>query len=209
MIPPALLEGLDVSRESCQKLELYVDTLLKWQHQINLIGPSTADTIWHRHILDSLQLLPHIPTGVHAIADLGSGAGFPGLVLAIARPLKAYLYEANGKKAAFLREVIRLSQVRAEVRNIRIETLPQEANLPDVQLVVSRALAPLVTLLSYAEPFLRRGATGLFHKGQDVDAELTDATKYWKIRCRKHPSSTDSKGCLLEVEEACRVSSGC
>ncbi len=198
-------DDLNVSRESQAKLAVYIETLEKWQKQINLIAPSTVSTVWSRHVDDSLQLLPHIPEEVTDVADLGTGAGFPGLALAIVRPLRAHLYESNGKKVAFLREVIRRTGAAATVHQIRIEELAQHSNLPTVQLVVSRAFAPLAELLAYAEPFFQRGAHGLFHKGQDVDAELTEAAKYWKLNFKKHPSSTDSKACLLEVEEAYRV----
>lgn len=196
---------LNVSRESQVKLTLYVETLEKWQKQINLIAPSTLSSVWNRHVVDSLQLLPHIPEDVTAIADLGTGAGFPGLALAIARPLHSHLYESNGKKVAFLREVIRRTGAAATVHQMRIEDLAQQTDLPKIQLVVSRAFAPLDHLLAYAQPFFQRGAKGLFHKGQDVDAELTESAKYWKLQFKKHPSSTDSKACLLEVEEAYRV----
>jgi 16S rRNA (guanine527-N7)-methyltransferase len=196
---------LHVSRESQAKLALYVETLEKWQKQINLIAPSTVGSAWSRHVADSLQLLPHIPNHVTTIADLGTGAGFPGLALALVRPLHAHLYESNGKKVAFLREVIRRTGAAATVHQMRIEDLARDPNLPVIQLVLSRAFAPLDQLLGYAEPLFQRGARALFHKGQDVDAELTEAAKYWKLQFKKHPSSTDSKACLLEVEEAYRV----
>ena len=132
-------------------------------------------------------------------------AGIPGLVLAIAAGLEAHLYESNGKKAAFLREAARQTRTKAHVHAVRLETLRNEPDLPKVDCVVARALAPLPLLLDYAEPFLAQGAIGLFHKGQDVDAELTEATKYWKIRMTKHASQCDSRGVILEIHEATRV----
>jgi 16S rRNA (guanine527-N7)-methyltransferase len=208
MTPPGAIELLDrynVSRESRQKIETYVKLLLTWQQRINLIGPATVATVWDRHICDSLQLLPLMPKDIRAIAELGSGAGIPGLVLAMASGLQAHLYESNGKKAAFLREAARQTGTAATVHNVRLETLSVKTDLPKVQCVVARALAPLPLLLDYAEPFLSKGALGLFHKGQDVDAELTEATKYWRIGLTTHASQCDSRGVILEIREATRV----
>ena len=203
--PADIFEEFHVSRETRTRIETYVDLLLSWQRRINLIGPATANAVWQRHIADSLQLLALMPTGTRAIAELGSGAGIPGLVLAIAGGFKAHLYESNGKKAAFLREAARQTRTQAIVHVVRLETLRNEPDLPDVQCVVARALAPLPLLLDYAEPFLSRGAVGLFHKGQDVDAELTEAAKCWKMEYRKHPSRCDPRGVILEIHEAMRV----
>jgi 16S rRNA (guanine527-N7)-methyltransferase len=208
MIPPeveAWLDRLNVSRVSRPKLELYVNLLLTWQARINLIGPATAPVVWERHILDSLQLLPLMPEKTKVIAELGSGAGIPGLVLAIAAGYEAHLYESNGKKAAFLREAVRQCGATAHIHVMRIESLADGVNLPNADCVVARALAPLSLLLEYAEPFLSKGAIGLFHKGQDVDAELTEATKYWKMKVSKHASLFDSRGTILEICEATRV----
>jgi 16S rRNA (guanine527-N7)-methyltransferase len=208
MIPPeveAWLDRLNVSRVSRPKLELYVNLLLTWQARINLIGPATAPVVWERHILDSLQLLPLMPEKTKVIAELGSGAGIPGLVLAIAAGYEAHLYESNGKKAAFLREAARQCGATAHIHVMRIESLADGVNLPKADCVVARALAPLPLLLEYAEPFLSKGAIGLFHKGQDVDAELTEATKYWKMKVSKHASLFDSRGTILEICEATRV----
>jgi 16S rRNA (guanine527-N7)-methyltransferase len=203
--PGGILRAYNVSRESLERLEEYVELLLSWQRSFNLIGNSTASTIWTRHILDAVQLLPLLPPRTTAIADLGSGAGIPGLVLAIAGELEAHLYESTGKKAAFLREAIRKTSTKAQVHNVRLETLRGRTDLPMVQCVVARALAPLPLLLDYAEPFLKQGAIGLFHKGQDVDLELTDATKCWKLNFEKHQSACDPRGVVLEVKEAIRV----
>ena len=198
-------DGLNVSRESRGKLGIYVDLLLAWQNRINLIGPATVPMVWGRHIQDSLQLLPLLPENTKTIAELGSGAGIPGLVIAIAAGLEVHLYESNGKKAAFLREAARRTGVTAHIHVTRLETLRTATNVPKVDCVVARALAPLPLLLDYAEPFLARGAIGLFHKGQDVDAELTEATKCWKMSFIKHASLYDSRGVILQICEATRV----
>ncbi|MBI2718567.1 MAG: 16S rRNA (guanine(527)-N(7))-methyltransferase RsmG [Rhizobiales bacterium] len=197
--------GFDVSRESLDRLDRYVSLLQIWQGSFNLIGRSTEEEIWSRHVADALQLLHLISPETRDVADLGSGGGLPGLVLAIATDWHVDLYESNGKKCAFLREVIRQIGAKATVHATRVESLGKGVSIPSVQVVTARALAPLPKLLDYAEPFLSSGAVGYFHKGQDVDAELTEATKYWKLRFVKHPSLTDSKGVILEVREARRV----
>jgi len=204
-LPEDVPRRFNVSRESLARLERYVALLLHWQRRINLIGPSTASQVWQRHILDALQLIPLLPPGTKIIADLGSGAGIPGLVLAIATGLEVHLYESNGKKAAFLREAARQCGANAVIHQVRIETIGQDPGHPKADVVTARALAPLDRLLDQAEPFLRAGALGLFHKGQDVDAELTVASKYWRIISERHPSLTDSKAVILEVKEASRA----
>jgi 16S rRNA (guanine527-N7)-methyltransferase len=204
-LPDDVLRRFNVSRESLVGLERYVALLLQWQRRINLIGPSTVGQVWQRHIIDALQLIPLIPPGTRIIADLGSGAGLPGLVLAIATSLEVHLYESNGKKATFLREAARQCGARAVVHQVRIEAIGSDPNLPQADVVTARALAPLGRLLDQAWPFLKTGAVGLFHKGQDVDAELTEASKSWRIILERHPSLTDSKAVILVVKEASRV----
>lgn len=204
-LPEDVLRRFNVSRESLARLERYVALLLQWQRRINLIGPSTVDQVWQRHILDALQLVPLLPPGTKTIADLGSGAGIPGLVLAIATGVEVHLYESNGKKAAFLREAARRCEAKAVIHQVRIETIGADPNHAKADVVTARALAPLSRLLDQAEPFLRDGALGLFHKGQDVDAELTEASKSWRIIAERHPSLTDSKAVILAVKEASRV----
>jgi 16S rRNA (guanine527-N7)-methyltransferase len=197
---------LNVSRESFAQIETYVELLLTWQSKINLIGPSTVENVWRRHVLDALQLLPLMHSKTEAVADLGSGGGIPGLILALGGNLRADLYESNGKKVAFIREAIRQTMVNAAVHQIRLETLEDHLPARIPQYVTARALAPLERLLFWAEPLLKRGAIGLFHKGQDVDSELIEATKFWKIGAIiRHASMTDSDGTILEVKEIARV----
>jgi 16S rRNA (guanine527-N7)-methyltransferase len=195
-------EKLGVSRESMAKLETYVRLLLEWQQKVNLIGSSTIQDIWHRHILDSLQLAPLMRNESNrSVADLGSGAGLPGLVLAIESNRSVDLYESNNKKAAFLREAIRQTGATARVHTLRLEQL--ESTLPQhiPAYTVARAVAPLPTLLTWAAPLLTRGSAGFFHKGQDVDAELIEAAKSWKMTAKKHPSITEPKGVILEIRD--------
>jgi 16S rRNA (guanine527-N7)-methyltransferase len=204
-LPDDVPRRFNVSRESLVGLERYVALLLQWQRRINLIAPSTVRQVWQRHIVDALQLIPLIPPRTRIIADLGSGAGLPGLVLAITTGLEVHLYESNGKKAAFLREAARQCGARAVVHQVRIEAIVSDPNPPQADVVTARALAPLGKLLDQAWPFLKTGAVGLFHKGQDVDAELTEASKSWRIIFERHPSLTDSKAVILVVKEASRV----
>jgi 16S rRNA (guanine527-N7)-methyltransferase len=190
-----------VSRETLERLDRFVDLLLTWQRRINLIAPSTEAHLWTRHIADSLQLLSLKPQA-RIWVDLGSGGGFPGLVIACALAQTAgaqvHLVEANAKKAALLREAARVTGAPVSVHAARIEDFlrsPPEG----VDVVTARALAPLPKLLAYAYPLLKSGACGLFPKGQDVDAELTQAAKYWKIQASLALSRTDPKARIVVV----------
>ncbi len=205
-LPQDIARRFDVSRESLEKLQAYVQLLLRWQAKINLVGRSTRDDIWCRHIADALQLLDHIPKKAKSILDLGSGAGLPGLVLAIGlegrgNRVQVNLVESNGKKAAFLREAIRLTQAPAIVRHCRIEDLEPKSFPVPVDVVSARALAPLSDLLLMAEPYVKQGAMCVFLKGQDVDFELTETTKCWNTRVEKVRSQTDSGGRVLKIWE--------
>lgn len=203
--PASFEKRFNVSRESWIRLDTFVGVLLTWQERINLIGPATIPEIWERHIADSLQLISYIPDSVTSIADLGSGGGLPGIVLACLDRFEVQLYESNGKKTAFLQEALRQTKGSGKVHQIRLESLKGRADLPKVQIVTARALAPLGELLELTEPFLSRGATGLFHKGADVELELTQCAKSWKLHHVKHSSQTDSAAVILEVREAMRV----
>ena len=199
------LAQFNVSRESLDRLTILVQLLLDWQKHINLIAPSTIPDVWTRHVVDSLQLIPLIPAGVMAIADLGSGAGFPALVLAASQPATVHMYEANAKKAAFLSEALRQMKCVGVVHRERLEPNMPPKNMPVVQLVTARAFAPLPLLLSLAQPFLKTGAIALFHKGQDVDTELMESAKDWSLTSLKHSSVTDSQSVILEIKEMARV----
>jgi 16S rRNA (guanine527-N7)-methyltransferase len=190
-----------VSRETSQRLDRFVDLLLTWQRKTNLIAPSTVPQLWTRHIADSLQLLAIVPDARTWI-DLGSGGGFPGLVIACALAdvpgAAVHLVESNGKKAAFLREAARVAGVPATVHGVRIETFVHSfKGLAEV--VSARALAPLKDLLNQSFTILGQGAVGLFPKGQDVEAELTEASKYWNMDINQVPSRTDPKGRIVVV----------
>jgi 16S rRNA (guanine527-N7)-methyltransferase len=190
-----------VSRETENRLDRFVDVLLLWQGKLNLVAPSTLRELWTRHIADSLQLLPLAPEA-RTWADFGSGGGFPGAVIACAladQPdTKVHLIESNGKKAAFLREAVRATGAPAIVHCERAEKFGESCAEP-VQVVTARALAPLKTLCDQAFPLVRRGAVALFPKGQDVDAELTDAAKYWRLEATKVPSKTSPEGSIVVI----------
>jgi 16S rRNA (guanine527-N7)-methyltransferase len=195
-----------VSRETTEKLKLLESELRRWQAIKNLVGPSTLDDIWTRHIVDSLQLLAAASTAKTWL-DLGSGAGFPGLVLAIAgqqQGLRVDLVESNSRKCAFLRHVARLTETPATIHEARLETvIPQFVGRADV--VSARALAPLTKLVEWTEPLLKTGTTGLFPKGRDVEAELTEASRSWKLETEILPSQTDSEARILRITSIERV----
>ncbi|HWC93936.1 MAG TPA: 16S rRNA (guanine(527)-N(7))-methyltransferase RsmG [Pseudolabrys sp.] len=188
-----------VSRETEKRLEQFVDLLLTWQRTTNLVAASTLEKIWTRHVADSLQLIALAPAA-KVWVDFGSGGGFPGVPIACALTDQGtvHLVESNGKKAAFLREAVRKLKLRAEIHNLRAENFGEMwQGGPDV--VTARALAPLKSLCDQAFPLMQRGAIGLFPKGQDVEAELTEAAKYWRIEAAKVPSKTSPDGCVVRV----------
>ena len=199
----AALALTPVSHETEARLDAYVALLMQWQAKTNLVASSTLPQLWTRHIADSLQLLPLAPDA-KVWVDLGSGGGFPGVVLACAlmeRPGAAvHLAERNAKKAAFLREALRITGATGTVHLADIgdyvDSFPGKADC-----VTARALAPLHQVVGFAEPLMRKGAKALFLKGQDVEAELTEATKYWKIEPRLHPSLT-GQGWIVELDRA-------
>jgi len=192
--------AVDVSRETREKLELLERELRRWQAIKNLVGPATLDRIWDRHIVDSLQLLDLAPEA-RTWLDLGSGAGFPGLVLAIAgaeRGLRVHLVESNSRKCAFLRHVVRLAGAPATIHEARLEAvIPGFVGRADV--VSARALAALPLLLEWTEPLLKAGTIGLFPKGRDAEIELTEARKRWTFAADILPSRTDSEARILRI----------
>ena len=192
---------VSVSRETEARLDILVDALLRWQSKVNLVAPSTLPELWTRHIADSLQLLALAPQA-RVWADLGSGGGFPGMPIACALAeqtgAKVHLVESNGKKAAFLRAAVRATAAPAVVHQERIEKFG-ETCAEAVQVVTARALAPLKTLCVQAFPFVAKGAIAMFPKGQDVEAELTDAAKYWRLQASRVPSRTSPDGSVVVI----------
>ncbi|MCA1535734.1 16S rRNA (guanine(527)-N(7))-methyltransferase RsmG [Bradyrhizobium sp. NBAIM03] len=203
----AAMKLAPVSRETEERLDHYIALLREWQAKTNLVAPSTLPNLWTRHIADSLQLVDLAPAAKRW-ADLGSGGGFPGVVLACAMAgtpgAGVHLVERIAKKAAFLREAIRVTTSPGVVHLAEIGDNVDRITGP-VDCVTARALAPLHQLIGFAEPLMRQGAKALFPKGQDVEAELTEAAKYWNIRPQLHQSRTGD-GWIVELDAAERRS---
>ena len=201
MTPDQFARQADVSRETLARLKRYAEMLEKWNRRINLVGRGTIENLWRRHMLDSAQLLPLIPQDAGSLVDLGSGAGFPGLVLAICGVKNVHLIEADRKKCAFLREVARETDTPVTIHNKRIEEI--ESFQADI--VTSRALAPLPKLLDMAAPFTKKHSILLFLKGKQADQELTSAAKEWSMRADQIPSRTDPDASILRLEAISRA----
>jgi 16S rRNA (guanine527-N7)-methyltransferase len=190
--------GVDVPRETQDRLEILVDTLSRWQKAINLVSQATLWEVWTRHVLDSAQLVPLIPPEAKSLLDLGSGAGFPGLVVAALEPrLAVTLMEADARKAAFLGEASRRMGLAKppKIVTTRIEGGPPIE--PDV--ITARALAPLGQLLSWANRYRGDTTICLFHKGKGWQAELTEAMKSWDIPNQPSTSVTDIGAVILRI----------
>lgn len=202
---PAALDTLErlVSRETRDRLAHYVDLLGRWQKIKNLVGPGTLDHIWTRHIVDSAAVLDHAPDA-RVIVDLGSGAGFPGMVIGVllagVSGASVHLVEANARKGSFLRTVARETGAPATVHIGRIEEIvPALARRLSPDIVTARALAPLDALLGLSEPLLAGGAAGFFHKGRELADEIAAARDHWGFDLVEHPSRTDPAGRLVEI----------
>lgn len=178
-------------------LEQYRSYLTDWNQRMNLVGPATLDVFWSRHAWDSAQILPLAPEA-KTWADLGTGAGLPGIVLAIlgkGRPgFHVHLVDSLAKRCRFLTEVVTALDLPATVHNSRAEDLSLA-----VDIVTARACAPLSRLFGYAQPYFKRGATGLFLKGQDVASDLEEATRSWDFEADVLPSLSDARGRIVRV----------
>jgi 16S rRNA (guanine527-N7)-methyltransferase len=186
-----------VSRETLDRLRVYEGLLRKWQPAINLVGPKTLDDAWRRHFLDSAQLLPLIPESTRTLVDLGSGAGFPGMVLAILGNFDVHLIESDIRKATFLREVARATGTAVQIHAKRLETLGDLA----ADVVTARALAPLASLLDWVHPFIGERGLALFPKGRNADQELTEADRIWMMAVDRTSSRTETGGTLLRIRQ--------
>jgi 16S rRNA (guanine527-N7)-methyltransferase len=186
------------------RLKTYAAMLEDWGARHNLVSRASMADLWRRHFYDSAQLLTYIPNAARSLVDLGSGAGFPGLVLAELlreRSMHIVLYEATAKKARFLEAVAARLSLAVDIRPSRIEDAEPES----FDVVTARACAPLPTLLAYAQRFWGPAAIGLFPKGQNVEDELTQAHKSWRMNLRRHESLSDPTGVILEIGELHRV----
>lgn len=187
-----------VSRETIHSLSTYEKMLVEWSGKFNLVAASTLPHIWTRHFSDSAQLAHYIPAEAKNLADMGSGAGFPGLVLAIMRPdIDITLIEATGKKADFLQAVIDALELKASIRRARIEDIHDLR----VDVVTARALKALPELMKYASRLIHKDSLCLFPKGRNAVQELTDAAKYWTFECETHPSLSDDSGSVLVIKK--------
>lgn len=194
--PAEFQDATSVSRETIDRLSSYVDLLQRWQARINLVSRGTLNDIWHRHIYDSAQLIPHLPDQPGNVADFGSGAGLPGLILSIIKPeWHIWLIESDAKKAAFLREAARIAGASAEIAVTRLE----RAELPKFDVVLARALAPLTTALGYAYGHLAPHGICVFHKGVRWREELTEAQKRWHMKVDVLPSHTNPQAQILRI----------
>ena len=190
-----------VPRETLDRLTTYAQLLVERNAQLNLVADSTLVDLWRRHFLDSAQLVDQLPSGAKVMVDLGSGAGFPGLVLAILlrddprfEGFHMNLIDATQKKCRFLEEVAAATQTPVQVHWSRAEDMRMSADV-----VMARALAPLKKLLRVAFPFFKTGTVGLFLKGKNADQELTEARESWKLQAIRVPSRSDPSGSILRV----------
>lgn len=190
----------DLSVEQAEKLEHYLRLLKKWQKAINLVSKNTIETAWQRHFIDSTQLSPYIPEGSN-VTDLGSGAGFPGLVLAVMRPdLSVTLIESDTRKCAFLSNVSRETSTNINIISERIEEVSER---PATDIITARALDTIKNLLDYSWPFIEQNKDLklLLLKGQKTDQELDESRVAYKYKYQKHQSSSDSEGVIVELSD--------
>lgn len=201
--PAEFRAAVGASDAQMADLEAFRKMLADWNGRMNLVGPSAMAEFWPRHAFDSAQLLPLAPDA-KIWADLGAGAGFPGLVLAILLKgrsgARVHLVESMAKRCRFLEAVVQALDLPASVHNARAEDL-----LLKVDVVTARACAPMVRLLGYARPYLRKGVTGLFLKGQDVEVELAQATRYWNFQAGLIPSLSSPQGRIVELRGLSRA----
>jgi 16S rRNA (guanine527-N7)-methyltransferase len=198
--PEGFAAATGVSRETMARLEAYAALLVAWSGRINLIGRTTLDDLWRRHFLDSAQLLPLLPAVPQSLVDLGSGAGFPGLVLAILGVRGVELIEADSRKAAFLREAARIAGAEVTVRGCRIEAVAPH----EVEVLTARGCAPLDRLLPLGKRFIGPATTCLFLKGARAAEELTAARKAWTMTVSCHASRADPAGTILRLQQVVR-----
>ena len=205
--PEVLADIVSVSRETAERLAAFVALLAKWQRAENLIAPSTLPAVWRRHVADSAQLVALYPD-TRRWLDLGSGAGFPGLVVAILHAdtdgARVHLVESNRKKCAFLRAAIRETQAPAIVHEGRIDSVIAGWSEP-VERISARALAPLADLLTLAAPLMEQGVPAAFHKGQDFVREISEATQSWGFDLIRHDSRVGDGGAILDISNLRRL----
>jgi 16S rRNA (guanine527-N7)-methyltransferase len=196
--------AFDVSRETIERLEVYEALLRQWQKAVNLVAPSTLDAVWHRHFADSAQIVRLAPAGARSWVDLGSGAGFPGLVVAILLAetgARITLIESDSRKCAFLREVARKTGITVDILSTRIEQATTQAKVEPPEVVSARALAPLDRLLGLAAPLFTPSTVGVFLKGRDAALEVETAAKAWTFAVEMVPSITETTGRVVVIRD--------
>jgi 16S rRNA (guanine527-N7)-methyltransferase len=198
--PEGLARIFPVSRETLSRLAAYADLLTRWSARINLVGRDTLGDLWRRHILDSAQLYPLVPAPARNLIDLGSGAGLPGLVLAILGVPGVELVEADSRKSAFLREASRVTDAKVTIRPCRIQAVPPHP----ADVVTARACAPLDRLLDLAQRFIAPHTLCLFPKGERYQQELTEARKRWTMSLSVEQSLSDRRGVILRLQQVAR-----
>ena len=199
--PDDLARDLGVSRETIERLTVYADLLRRWQAKLNLVGPDTLGDIWRRHILDSGQLIRHLPAEFDVLYDIGSGAGLPGLILSILGVANICLVESDLRKAAFLREAARITGAPVSVHAGRLETLKSDSAAGKRRVLTARAVAPLESLLDLARPLIALDTICLFNKGANAAAEIEHARRHWSMRLETLPSLSDARGVILRIDE--------
>ena len=197
------LNTFGVSRETEEKLRAYLALLIRWNSRINLVADASPESLWCRHVVDSIQLAPLLPEREGPLVDLGSGAGFPGLVLALASGRETHLVESDRRKCVFLQEAARMLDLpRVTVHPVRIMLAP----LPPATVITARALAPLQELLRHASRILAPEGVALFPKGRTAAQELTAAALGWTMQIERFPSATDPESTILRLSEIHPVS---
>ena len=200
------MQKYDVSRETLLKLRAYEASLKEWQNKFNLVSNSSLEDAWNRHFIDSMQLFKYIPKSAKSLYDFGSGAGFPGMVLAIMASektpyLKVSLIESINKKTLYLKHVSEICSTNVEIFNQRIESLPKNK----VDVVTSRAMTSLNDLLSYAYPFCKTDTVCIFPKGKKHQEEIDEARKHWQFDCQINPSETSTEGVILVITKLAKL----
>ena len=190
-----------VSRETIEKLEIYIALLQQWNKKINLVSQQGMDQVWKRHVYDSFQLIRYLDSSVKSIADLGSGGGFPGLILALSTDIPVILIESDMRKTIFLREVLRQTKTQATVLCQRIENV----NAISADVVTARALTSLTQLLEFSKNILNKNGYCLFLKGRSVNLEIEEAQKDWKINYKTFSSQTNADGVIVKINQFERV----
>lgn len=205
LTPEGFQEVTGVSRETVDRLRLYETLLRKWQRTINLVGPSTLDDPWRRHFLDSAQLLPWAPAGARSWVDVGSGAGFPGLVLALLGAHQVHLVESDARKAAFLREVARATGAPVIVHATRSEAVSRETLGGAIaEVITARAVAPPGAVFDMTSAVRGPATVYLLLAGREYTGPLTDARNAWKMELDEFPSQSDPSSRVLRIQGVSR-----